>query len=260
MALATVIGRHGSAPRAGGTRMLIFADGRTIGTVGGGAFEHRVIAEALSALDAGRPTRLTVNLSRDLGMCCGGAMEAFIEPLTPLDSLVIYGAGHVGTATAALAARLGFQVTVVDDRDDWADPARFGADVDVRCQHPLRHCATVPDGPRSYCLIVTHDHALDQDLVEQLLPRELAWLGLIGSRTKAQKFRFRFRAAGMDPALFGRLRSPVGLDIGAQTPEEIAVSIAAELIRVRHGVERPPLPLCDAPQDATAAPAGAEPI
>ena len=118
-ALVTVIGIAGSAPRTSGARMLVYADGSIVGTVGGGAFEYKLIAQATEAIQAGVPRRYNVHLTHDLGMCCGGAMEAFGEPLLVQEQLIIYGAGHVGAETAIAAARLGFAVTVVDDRYEW---------------------------------------------------------------------------------------------------------------------------------------------
>lgn len=248
-ALVTVVGVNGSAPRASGARMLVYGDGEIVGTVGGGTFEHRLIAQAVEAIAEGRPRRYAVHLTRDLGMCCGGAMEAFIEPLAPVEHLVIYGAGHVGAAVAALARTLGFDVTVVDERDEWLTAGRFPGCTRL-LGDPLRQLDGLPWGPLAYHLIVSHSHALDQDLVERLLPRPLAWLGLIGSRTKIARFFLRLQASGMDPALFRRLSAPVGLDIGAETPEEIAVAIAAELVRVRRRSARPTLALSELPLPA----------
>lgn len=248
-AMVTVVGVDGSAPRASGARMLVYADATIVGTVGGGAWEHRLISEAVAAIEEGRPRRVGLHLTRDLGMCCGGAMEAFVEPLRLTEQLVIYGAGHVGAATARLGLGLGFEVTVVDERPEWLDPARLPGCALVD-RDPLRALDLLPQGPLAYHLVVTHSHGLDQDLVEALLPRPLAWLGLIGSRAKVARFLLRYRAAGVDPALFSRLCAPVGLDIGAETPEEIAISIAAELVRVRHKVGRPPIPLSEIPLPA----------
>lgn len=249
-ALVTVVGVNGSAPRAASARMLVYAGGGRVGTVGGGAFEHRLEQEAEAAIRAGAPRRVALNLRHDLGMCCGGAMEAFVEPLKPMEQLVIYGGGHVGLALAGLAQGLGFSVTVVDEREEFADPGRFPPGVRVLEADPLRVLDGLPFGAHCYHLVVTHRHDLDQDLVERLLPRELAWVGLIGSRAKVARFSLRLRAAGFDPALFERLAAPVGLDIGAETPEEIAVSVAAELIRRRRGCERVPLPLSSAGRSA----------
>jgi xanthine dehydrogenase accessory factor len=250
-ALVTVISDNGSTPRSSGARMLVRADETIVGTIGGGNFEHQVIKQALEAIQDGKPRRYAVHLTRDLGMCCGGAMEAFIEPIVPRDHLVIYGAGHVGTATAHIAARLeNLDVTVVDDREDWIDPGRFPGR--VRCiEQDFRWVlADLPFSSRSYHFIVTHSHPLDQDLVEAILPREAAWVGLIASKAKVARFLIRLRAAGMAPALFTRLCAPVGLDIGAETPDEIAISVLAEITRVRRGATQPPLPMSQAPLPA----------
>ncbi|RME22813.1 MAG: xanthine dehydrogenase accessory protein XdhC, partial [Deltaproteobacteria bacterium] len=247
----TVIGQGGSSPRSSGARMLVYADGGIVGTVGGGTFEHRLVAEALEAITTGRPRRYAVNLTRDLGMCCGGEMEAFVEPLQPVEDLVIHGAGHVGAATARIAAALGFRVTVVDERDEILDAADLPPSVRRVDADPRRVIDQLPTGPLAYHLVVTHQHSLDQDLVELLLPRDLRWLGMIGSRTKVKRFLFRLRAAGMDEELFARLHAPVGVDIGAETPEEIAVSIAAELVAVRRRHARPVPLLAESPVAGT---------
>lgn len=241
VALATVVGVQGSAPRHGGARMVVWPDGRIVGTIGGGTLEHRVIAEAQAAIGAGRPRRYSVNLTRDLGMCCGGAMDVYIEPQRPTDHLVIFGAGHVAFATARQAELLGFKLTIVDDRDDWNTVERFPTAERV-IRDPRGFCRTLDGAPHRWVLVTTHEHALDQDLVELLLPRDFAWLGLIGSKTKVTRFSLRLRAAGMDPARLERLHSPVGLAIGAESPAEIAVSIAAQWVAVRSGVGVPSSP------------------
>ncbi len=232
VALATVVGVEGSAPRQGGARMVVWPSGNIVGTIGGGTLEFRVIAQAIEALREGKPRRYAVNLTRDLGMCCGGAMDVYIEPQRPRDRLVIFGAGHVARAAAVQANLLGFSVTIVDDRDDWNTAERF-PHAHRLVTDPRGYARTVTSSPSLWVLVTTHEHALDQDLIETLLPLELAWIGLIGSRTKVTRFALRLRAAGMDPAQFAHLRSPVGLDIGAETPEEIAVSIAAEWVQRR---------------------------
>ena len=258
-ALVTVVGVGGSAPRHGGARMLVMANGRIVGSVGGGTFEHRVIAQAQQAIALGQPRRFAVHLTRDLGMCCGGEMEAFIEPLELRDTLVIHGAGHVGTAVARLATELDYAVTVVDDREELLAAARLPPEVRRLEADPRRVIDRLPQGPRAHHLVVTHDHGLDQDLVERLLPMDLAWVGLIGSRTKVTRFLIRLKAAGMDEALLRRLCAPVGLDIGAETPQEIALSIMAELVRLRRRSKAPPLPLSYKPLPARGGDGRAEP-
>ncbi len=232
VALATVIGVNGSAPRASGARMLVWPDGRQHGTVGGGNFERVVTEAAVASLGERKPRRLAVHLTRDLGMCCGGAMEVFIEPVAPVESLVIFGAGHVARPTALFAREAGWKVRVVDAREDWATEERFpGCELDVT--EPRAVARALVPSPQTYVLVVTHDHALDQDLVEILLPGEYAYVGLIASKAKVARFGLRLRAAGLSPDVLGRLRSPVGLDLGAETPAEIGVAIVGEMVRTR---------------------------
>jgi xanthine dehydrogenase accessory factor len=246
-ALVTVIGVGGSAPRDATARMLVYADGEIAGTIGGGEWERRVIAAAVEAIERGRPVRFAAHLTRDLGMCCGGAMEAFIEPLKLRDRLHIFGAGHVGGAVATLARELEFEVLVYDERDEWLTAERFPG-----CRRlegdPTRNLPET--GPRDYLLIVTHSHQLDQALLQALLDKPCAYLGMIGSRSKVAKFFVRLRAAEVDEALFSRVSAPVGLHIGAETPMEIAVSICAELVRVRRGQREATVALSELPLPA----------
>jgi len=177
-------------------------------------------------------------------------MDAFIEPLLAAPQLVIHGGGHVGQALARLAVELEFEVTVVDSREDYSDPERFPAGVHCLEGEPEPLMPQLPLGPDCYHLIVTHDHQLDQRILALLIDQDLAWLGLIGSRAKIARFFLRLRAAGVDPELFRRVSGPVGLDLGAETPAEIAVSIAAELVRVRRGSTRVPHSLSELPLQA----------
>jgi xanthine dehydrogenase accessory factor len=243
-ALATVIESGGSTPRQGGARMLVYADGGTVGTIGGGALEYEVCARAVRVATTGRPERYTAHLVADLGMCCGGRVELYIEPLHARTPFVMFGAGHVAAAVAPLLVSLDFDVQVIDARDDLCREERFPG-CTVHTTDPRRYAAAMPDDPAACWLIVTHDHALDQDLVETLLPKSFAWLGMIGSRGKVARFLVRLRASGMDPGLFSRLSAPVGLDLGAETPAEIAVAIAAELVRLRRAPDRDAAPLSE---------------
>lgn len=233
--IATVIDAGGSTPRVAGARMAVWGEGFT-GTVGGGAFELKVIERSRALLaGSGQVERLDVHLVRDLGMCCGGRMSVFMEKVEPRPPLRIYGAGHVGTALSAIASAAGFAVTVVDARAEWADPARFPADVAVEDAEPEDHLRAYPPGPGDYVVVVTHDHPLDEALVRLMLPDPPRYLGLIGSRGKWARFVKRYKARGFTEAQLAAVRCPVGLDIGASTPAEIAVSIVAELVAVRRG-------------------------
>jgi xanthine dehydrogenase accessory factor len=240
--LATVTDTCGSTPRLAGAQMAVWADG-FCGTVGGGAFEWRVQQDARTLLaDPARQTaQIEVHLVRDLGMCCGGRMSAFLQKVEAAPRAWIFGAGHVGTALAEMALRVGFEVVVVDPRAEWAGAARFPAGVRVVDAEPEDHLRAEPPHSADFVVITTHDHALDEALVRKLAAHDLAYLGLVGSRGKWGRFRKRLRERVPAEAL-DRVRCPVGLDIGAATPEEIAVSIVGEMIARRRGVTLAPKP------------------
>jgi xanthine dehydrogenase accessory factor len=236
--LATVVEVTGSAPQVAGARLLVLADGRAVGTVGGGAIERRVLEDARARLASDAPAAglATINLTRDLGMCCGGEMKIFFERVRGAERLVVFGGGHIGRALAETAARVGFEVTVVDQREEWARAERFPSAHQVMNEEPEVVLPELLLDESTYCVVVTHDHPLDQALVKALLGSRTGFVGLVASRTKRNKFVMRLRAQGMSEERLSRLRSPLGLDLGAVTPEEIALSITAELVAVRRGV------------------------
>ena len=236
--LATVIEARGFTPRKCGAHMLVAEGGETCGTIGGGAIERAVLDEARALFGRGGTSTLARHLTQDLGMCCGGEMTVFLEVVEPAPSLVVFGAGYIGRPLAAIAAAVGFDVTVVDERPEWANPERFPS-ARLRVEDPER-VARELEAPRDgSVVIVTHDHALDQRLVQILLPKPFRFHGMVGSVPKHRKFVLRLRARGFDDAVIARLRTPLGLAIGAATPEEIAVSVVAELVAVRRGAPVP---------------------
>ncbi len=245
--LVTVLASEGSAPRGAGARMLVRADGSTVGTIGGGSVEHRVRAQALDVLGTGVPRRLAVDLAGDMGMACGGRMELFLDPLAGRPRMLVFGAGHVARATAPLLVALGFRVTIVDERPDQATAERFpGCELVVAT--PGEAIEALCFDRDTWILVATHGHAHDTLVVERTVGRPWAWLGCIGSRAKVAVLHADLLAAGADPARVERISAPVGLDIGAETPEEIAVAIAAEVVRRRRGCTRTPLPLSAPPR------------
>ncbi len=247
--LVVVIGSTGSAPGKVGAKMLVLADGQIHGTIGGGVIEARVMADALNALEDGRGPRSARYDLDQLGMSCGGQMTVYIEPLPAPRRMVIFGAGHLGTAMSRMFKLLGCVVTVVDEREEWANRDRL-PDADVIVNRPFaEYLAESPPGPKDHVVIVTRGHEQDQLILEEAVERQPAYLGMIGSRKKAKRSMDLLRDKGIDDALIAAVRSPLGLDIGAVTPEEIAVSLAAELIQLwRRGklperrADRPPKP------------------
>ena len=239
--LATVVRTAGSTPRKDAARMLVGADGEPVGTIGGGRIEKEVIDACRALLAEGaaaRPRLLRYHLTHELGMCCGGEMEVFVEPVVPEPTLVVCGAGHVAHALVPVARTIGFSPIVVDEMEEYATRERFPDAREIVDSFDPRDWR-FPLDDQTWLIIVTRDHALDQKLLEQLIDRDLAYLGLIGSRRKVEVFKQRLEAKGVDPARFARLHAPIGLAIGAQTPEEIAVAIAAELIQVRAAARGP---------------------
>jgi xanthine dehydrogenase accessory factor len=239
VAMVTVVRAQGSTPQRVGARMLVFEDGRTIGTIGGGCYEQDACGKARLALQTGRPLLAHYDLNDDFaeeqGLICGGQMDVFIEPVAPTPRVCIVGAGHVGYHTAQLAATVGFRVVVVDDRASFADPARFPAAERVDVADIPEWLRTADLGPRDYLVIVTRGHREDLDALRAALDRETAYLGLIGSRAKIARLYARLGEDGLDSSRLTHVHAPIGLDLGAVSPEEIAVSIVAELIAHRRG-------------------------
>lgn len=227
--LATVIARRGSTPATPGQKLLLLDDRSAVGTIGGGALERRVLAamsDRLRELNP-LPTALSLSLGAELGMCCGGTVDLMLEVFVPAPAVGIVGAGHVASALAPALAHAGFSVTVADAREPWADPARMPG-ISVVCGDHDALGALVPRV--GAILVMTHDHQLDQAAIEWALRERYAFVGGIGSRAKALRTRARLDARGFTLEDQRRVRMPVGLAIGARSPEEIAVSITAEMI------------------------------
>lgn len=232
-ALATVVRTGGSTPQEPGARLLLRPDGRLVGTIGGGAIEEHVIEALRECARSGKGELLSRDLARDLGMCCGGRMEIFVEPIESMPRLLLFGAGHVAKPTAAIARSIGFDVVVIDDREELNDETRFPHCKRVLAE-PKEAAAALCPTERDFLLVVTHDHRLDEEALDTYARLPHAYLGMIGSVRKIVRILQRIEhKRGLPP--LDRVHAPVGLDLGAVSPEEIAVSIAAELVALRHG-------------------------
>jgi len=238
-ALVTIVSTTGSTPQRVGAKMLVFGDGRQVGTIGGGCYENDAFWKAREAITNRRPQLVHYELDDDFaqetGLICGGQMSVYIEPIEPAPELYVVGAGHVGYHLANLAHEVGFRVHVVDDREKFASRERFPNAVEVVAEEIPAWIERTPLPQHAYVVIVTRGHTNDLEALRALAPRDLRYLGLIGSRAKVARIYDQLVADNIPPNVLKQVHAPIGLDIGAVTPQEIAVSILAELIAVKHG-------------------------
>ncbi len=245
--LVTVVRSSGSTPRSAGARMLVRSDGTSVGTIGGGAFEAVAQADARDLLARGvgrtaiRRYTFTERGENALGMACGGTAEILLEVVEAGELLVIFGAGHVGCALAKAAAAVGFRPALVDDRPEACEAAaRLGVGEVHRCEPDWSGGVPATD-EGSYVAVVTRCHRTDRLALRHALRRPARYVGLIGSRRKREAiFRDLRSEDGIGDDALRRVRCPIGLPLGGETPEEIAVSIVAELLQFRHGKTGPP--------------------
>lgn len=240
VALVTIVSANGSTPQRVGAKMLVFADGRTVGTIGGGCYENDAFWKAKEVLKHRRPVteryELADDFAEETGLICGGQMEVFIEPIEPAPALYIFGAGHVGAYLARMAHEAGFEIHVIDDRDKFANRERFPEAAEVVVDDIPTWLAKADLPASAYAVIVTRGHRHDLDALRALASRSLRYVGLIGSRAKVARIYDAVREEGsVSREALEQVHAPIGLDIGAVTPQEIAVAILAELIAVRRG-------------------------
>jgi xanthine dehydrogenase accessory factor len=239
VALVTIVSSTGSTPQRVGAKMLVYADGRTVGTIGGGCYEHDAFWKAREAIKSRKPLNVNYELTDDIaeesGLICGGQMEVFIEPVEAAPDLYIFGAGHVGQFLGRIAHEAGFRVHAIDDREKFANADRFGPGIEVIVEDIPTWLDTHQLPPTAYAVVVTRGHKHDLDALRALVASPLRYVGLIGSKAKVRRIYDALREEGIKPEALARVHAPIGLDIGAITPQEIAISILAELIGVKHG-------------------------
>jgi len=242
-AVATIVNVRGSIPSFKSAKMLVRDDGSIAGTIGGGCVEGEVWQAAREVIASEKPRSLTFDLNQDpkydTGLVCGGTLEIFIEPVLPPPQLYIFGAGHVGFELYQAAGRAGFDITVMDDRETYANRERFPDAKEVLAEDFDQILARIPVTESTYIVIVTRGHRDDMRILRWAVGTNAKYLGMVGSRRKAITVFRELTKEGLKPELFDRVHSPIGLDIGAISPEEIAIAILAELIAVRRCVERP---------------------
>ena len=239
VALVTITGSTGSTPQRVGAKMLVYEDGRTVGTIGGGCYENEAFWKAREAIKSRKPLNMSFELNDDFaqetGLVCGGQMDVFIEPVEASPELYVFGAGHVGHVVGNMAHEVGFRVHVIDDREKFASTERFGSSIDVIVDDIPTWLDTHTLPALAYAVVVTRGHRHDLETMRGLLKTPLRYLGLIGSKAKVKRIFDMLREEGVSIDTLRPVHAPIGLDIGAITPQEIAVSIVAELIAVKHG-------------------------
>jgi xanthine dehydrogenase accessory factor len=236
-AVATIVNVRGSIPSFKTAKMLVRDDGSIVGTIGGGCVEADVWQAAREVMESEKPRTLKFDLNQDprydTGLVCGGTLEVFVEPVLPPALLYLFGAGHVATNLCRTAAPAGFDVIVTDDRSSYASTERFPAAREVHALDFDEAVQRLDPNESSYIVIVTRGHRDDMRILRWAVQTRARYIGMIGSKRKVIEVSKALQAEGLPARLFERVYSPIGLDIGAVTPEEIAVAITAELIAIR---------------------------
>ncbi len=240
-ALATIINVRGSIPSFNTAKMLVRDDGSILGTVGGGCVEADVWQAAREVMEQEKPRCLTFNLNQnpkyDTGLVCGGTLEVYVEPILPIPQLYLFGAGHVANNVYKTARLAGFDVTVIDDRDTYANSERFPDAREVIAEDFELALKKLDPTESSYIVIVTRGHRDDMRVLRWAVQTQARYVGMIGSKRKVLTTYKELENEGLPANLFEKVKAPIGLEIGAVTPEEIAVAIVAEMIAFRRGAD-----------------------
>lgn len=240
-ALATVMRAEGSTPRGEGSKMLIRDDGTILGSIGGGNLEAKVRREAIDVIREGRPKVLHFDLTGEEvaedGMLCGGNTDILLEPISAQPTLCIFGAGHISFSISKIAKMVGFKVVVVDNRTEFANTNRFPEADEIFAEDFSEVFSRLKINRSSYIVIVTRGHQFDEEALEWAVKTEASYIGMIGSRKKKGALFSHLQSKGISKKLLEGVYAPIGIDINAETPEEIAVSIMAEIIKHRREKE-----------------------
>lgn len=240
-ALATIVQANGSIPSYTSAKLLVREDGSIAGTIGGGCVEAEVWTAAREVMETGKPRRLNFSLGQeaayDNGLICGGQLEVFIEPIEPQPHAYIFGAGHISKSLCQVASLIGFATTVIDDRESFANRERFPAADEVLAGEYEEIFPKLEISSSSYLIIVTRGHRDDMRILRWAVTTPARYVAMIGSKRKVISVERELQKEGIPADAFQRVSAPMGLDIAAQSPEEIAVSVAAEMIAVRRGAE-----------------------
>ncbi|HUK18673.1 MAG TPA: XdhC/CoxI family protein [Bryobacteraceae bacterium] len=236
-ALATIVEVRGSIPSYESAKLLVREDGSMAGTIGGGCVEAEVWNAAREVLETEKPRRLQFNLGQDAaydnGLICGGQLEVFVEPVLPIPHAYIFGAGHISKSLSKVASLAGFASVVVDNRETFANRERFPEASAVHAAEYEEVFPVLPINENSYIIVVTRGHRDDMRVLKLAIATPARYIAMIGSKRKVLNVVRELEKEGLPRAAFERIFAPMGLDIGAISPEEIAVAVAAEMIAVR---------------------------
>lgn len=237
-AVCTIINTKGSVPRHSGSKMIVLNDSKIVGSIGGGKLEKKVIENALNVIKSNKPALFKHDLLSQHGMCCGGYVEIFIEPVMNNKKLYIFGAGHTGQALAGFAVNFDFDVFLIDDRKEYLDTFSSEKVNKMNLDHNTALKALTFD-ENTYIVIVTYEHKLDRDILSYCIHKPFAYLGMIGSDRKIKFTRQMFLDGNITTEHeLNKVHMPIGIDIFAESPEEIAISILAELIKIKNQVKK----------------------
>ena len=235
IALVTITKVLGSAPCKVASKMIVTKQKEILGTIGGGKLEFKVIDEAVIAISQNKIKEFSYTLGPEFEQCCGGKVELIIEPMNQTPELYLFGAGHIGVELCNILKDTPFNITLLDIRKNWQETITVDKNITFSNVDFDLYKQTVNWGPNCYVLIMTHDHKLDFEITALALHSKTKYIGLIGSKTKKNKFNNMLKnelnfEAGISP-----VHCPVGLDLGGNSPKEIAISVAAELLKIHYG-------------------------
>ena len=238
IALVTIVETKGSTPREVGAKMVTGKDGLIAGTIGGGITEAKVIEEVKQALKEGKGKLITYHLTKEQaalneGAICGGEMKIFIDILQPKEEVLIFGAGHIAVCVSKLAKTVGFKVIVIDDRKEFANQDRFPEADEIIAEEIEEALTHLNITPSTYIIILTRGHLKDEEVLGSVIRSNAAYIGMIGSRKKNATVFQHLKEQGISQDELAKVHAPIGIDIKAQTPEEIAVSIMAEIVQAK---------------------------
>ena len=232
--VCTIISTKGSTPRKIGAKMIVFTTGKILGTIGGGALEKKVIEQAQETIKTTLARIVSHNLVSELGMCCGGTVELFLEPIMNKKKLYIFGAGHIGIALAQFSKNLDFNVTLIDSRTEMFEDFDC-SEIEINQEHHSNAITQLVFDEHTFVVILTHDHAYDREILALTSQKKTGYIGMIGSKRKVEIAKKNLLASKLiTVAEILKVDMPIGLEINAKTPQEIAISILGKLIHVRN--------------------------